>query len=209
MQHEKTAKAHSGWIVKILAPCGRQVWRINRDAVIIATLWVHCQTAWLKKRLGSRQLVLCLDTTKKRIRKMTKGPKYDQISTLPVTVFGNAFKDQLKGPIIGWFRWKQATLELYHLVVTFTRVACYHKLITPRPTLCLCSCAQTLQLLARGLLKRLADKVSSLHFFFQTSIDSLAALRCIQNTPFKVCSVSHRLTQPITSTPPWDAAASQ
>lgn len=49
MQHEKTAKAHSGWIVKILAPCGRQVWRINRDAVIIATLWVHCQTAWLKK----------------------------------------------------------------------------------------------------------------------------------------------------------------
>lgn len=54
-----------------------------------------------KKRLGSRQLVLCLDTTKKRIRKMTKGPKYDQISTLPVTVFGNAFKDQLKGPIIG------------------------------------------------------------------------------------------------------------
>lgn len=43
---------------------------------------------------------------------------------------------------------------------------------------------------------------SHLCIFFQTSIDSLAALRRIQNTPFKVCSVSHRLTQLITSTPP-------
>lgn len=54
-----------------------------------------------RKRLWSWQLVHCLPGTKKRIREMAEALEHNQTLTLPVILFGNAFRKIVLRAIIG------------------------------------------------------------------------------------------------------------
>lgn len=159
--------------MKILAPCGRQVWRIDRDAgtrhyshTMNSLFITKCL---VKKKIGcSLQSMHHLDTTKEKSEKDGWGTETRSCCNSATCL---ERRTKLIKPIIWiicYLIWNQATHELYNILVTVLHAICYHSAFHSLFTgpSCLFPQAQTLQLiLARGLIIRLADKVSSCCFF--------------------------------------------